>query len=142
VDGASPFPVDVLGDVGQQCDVTERADHRDRLVNVDALEHAGHLGPLDLRATHPKRRDPGPLDEIEDLVAVLLADGVAQDGTQQPDVLAHRFGRLTARAGPLDRADRLQTGLGNVSHQSSIRARELPRATSRTAQTLYLIRSA
>ncbi len=62
VDRAAPFPVNVLGEVGQQREVTERPDHRDRLVNVDALEHPGDLGPFDFRATHPKRLDPGPLD--------------------------------------------------------------------------------
>ena len=79
VDGAAAFPVDVFGDVGQQREVAERADHRDRLADVDAVEHLRHLGALDLRAAHPERRDPGPLDQIEDLVAVLLADGVAED---------------------------------------------------------------
>jgi hypothetical protein len=82
VDGATALPVDVLGDVGQQGEVTERADHRDRAVDLDAVEHLRHLGTLDLRAAHPEGSDPGPLDQIEDLVAVLLADGVAEDGTE------------------------------------------------------------
>ncbi len=51
-------------------------------MDVDALEHAGHLGSFDFRATYPKRLDPGPLDQVEDLVAVLLAHRVAENGTQ------------------------------------------------------------
>ena len=82
VDGATPFPVNVLGDVGQQREVAERPDHRDRLMDIDALERAGHLGAFDFRATYPKRLNPGTLDQVEDLVAVLLAHRVAEDGAQ------------------------------------------------------------
>ena len=54
VNRPAPLPVDVFGQVGQQCEVAERPDDGNRLVDVDALEHVGHLGPFDLRATHPK----------------------------------------------------------------------------------------
>ena len=40
VDGAAPFPVNVLSDVGQQREVAERPDHRDGLVDVDAGEQS------------------------------------------------------------------------------------------------------
>src|SRR5277367_382058 len=95
--------------------MAERTDDRDRLTDVDAVEHLRHLGPLDLRAAHPERRDPGPLDQVEDLVAVLLADGVAEDRAEQPDVFAHRLGGFAAYAGALYRAERLER-VGCVSH--------------------------
>ena len=59
VDGAAPFPVNVLSHVGQQREVAERPDHRDGLVDVDAGENPGHVGALDLRAAHPERRQSG-----------------------------------------------------------------------------------
>ena len=77
--GATPLTVDVLGDIGQQCEVREGADDGDGVMDVDAVEHAGQLGPVDLGSAHPKRLDASPLDEVEDLFAVLLADGVAED---------------------------------------------------------------
>src|SRR6201986_1151588 len=115
VDGAAALPMDVLGDGGQQREVTERSDHRDRSVDVDAVEHLRDLGTLDLRAAHPEGRDPGPLDQIEDLVAALLAHGVAEDGAEQSNVFAHRLGGLAAYAGALYRAEGLER-VGCFSH--------------------------
>ena len=40
VHGAAPLAVDVLGDVGQQREMRERADDGDGLMDVDAVEHA------------------------------------------------------------------------------------------------------
>ena len=74
----------------------------------------GQLGPVDLGAAHPERLDAGPFDEIEDLVAVLLADRVAEDRAEQPDVLAHRLGGLAAHLGALDRSDRCKGGVGRI----------------------------
>ena len=71
-----------------------------------------HLGPIDLGASHPERFHPGALDEVEHLVTVLLAHGVAEDGAEQPDVRAHRLGRLATDPGPLDGTDRFQRGIG------------------------------
>ena len=102
VNAVAALPVDVFGDVGQQREMAERPDDRDRQVNIDAVEHARHLGPVDLRAPHPEGFHPSSLDEVEHLVAVLLAHGVAQDGAQQPDVRTHRVGRLATDPGPLD----------------------------------------
>src|SRR4029077_2614097 len=102
VNAVAALPVDVFGDVGQQREMAERQDDRDRQVNIDAVEHAPHLGPVDLRAPHPEGFHPSSLDEVEHLVAVLLAHGVAQDGAQQPDVRTHRVRRLATDPGPLD----------------------------------------
>ena len=65
----------------------------------------GQLGAVDLGAPHPERFDPGPFDEVEHLLAVLFAHGVAEDGAEQADVLAHRFGGFAAHLGALYRAD-------------------------------------
>jgi hypothetical protein len=110
----------------------ERADDGDCLVDVDAVEHAGQFGPVDLGATHPERLHPGLLDEIEDLIAVLLADGVAEDRAQQSNVFAHRLGRLAADLGAPHRADRCQRGVGPLSHCPSIDAARSRRMTSAT----------
>ena len=63
------------------------------------------LSTVDLGTTHPERLDAGPLDEIEYLVAVLFSHGVAQNGAEEPDVLAHRLGRLTPDLGALHGTD-------------------------------------
>ena len=48
VHGPAAFAVDVLGDVGQQREVGEGTDDGDGLVDVDAVEHAGQFGAVDL----------------------------------------------------------------------------------------------
>ena len=68
--------------LAEQREVGEGADDRDGLVDVDAVEHACELGAVDLRAAHPERLNAGPLDEVEHLLTVLLADGVAKDGAE------------------------------------------------------------
>ena len=113
MDLAAAFPVDVLGDVGQQREGGERADHRDGVADLDALEHGGQLRTVDLGAAHPEGRHPGPFDQVEHLGAVLLADGVAQHRAEQADVAAHRFGGLLADLAAVDGADGLQR---RVSH--------------------------
>ena len=94
VDGPPSLSVNVLRNVGQQREVGKGADHRDGLMDIDPVEQGGQLGTFDLGAAHPKRFHPGPLDQVEDRFAVLLADRVTQYRTQQPDVVPHRFGRF------------------------------------------------
>ncbi len=120
--GAAAFAMDVLGDVGQQREVGERPDDGDGLMDVDAVEHAGQLGAIDLGPSHPERLDARPLDEVEHLLAVLLADRVAQDRAEQPDVFPHRLGRLATHLGTPHRTDRCQRDIGDFSHPSSIGA--------------------
>ena len=48
VNTAATLPVDVFGDIGQQREMAERPDDRDRQVDVDPVEHRRHLGPIDL----------------------------------------------------------------------------------------------
>src|SRR4029079_2357688 len=85
VNAAAALPVDVFGDVGQEGEIAERPDDRDRKVDVDAVEQARHLGPVDLRASQPEGFHSGAFDEVEHFVTVLLAHGFAQDCAQQPD---------------------------------------------------------
>ena len=109
---AAALPVDVLGDVGQQREMAEGPNHRDRPVDVDAEEHVGEFAAVDLGSANPERLHPGALDKVEHLSAVLLAHGVAEHRAEQPDVLAHGLGGLTADPGPIDRADRGQRRIG------------------------------
>ncbi len=116
VNAAAAFPVDVFCDVGQQREMAEGPDDRDRQVNVDAVKHPRHLDAIDLGVAHPERLHPRTFDQVEHLVAVLFADRVTKDGAQQPDVGAHRLGRFAADLGPLDGPDRLQRDIGNLDH--------------------------
>ena len=76
----------------------------------------GQLGAVDLGAAHLERPDAGPLDEVEDFVAVLLAHRVAEDRTEQANVLPHRFGCLTANLGSAHGTDRCESGVGSIGH--------------------------
>ncbi len=120
--GPAAFAMDVLGDVGQQREVSERPDDGDGLMDVDAVEHAGQLGAIDLGPSHPERLDARPLDEVEHLLAVLLPDRIAQDRAEEPDVFPHRLGRLAAHLGTPHRTDRCQRDIGDFGHPSSIGA--------------------
>ncbi len=59
--------------------------------NSSASSARSISGTADAEGLHP-----GPLDQIEDLVPVLLAHGIAENGTEQPNVLSHRLGGLAA----------------------------------------------
>src|SRR3954452_7793057 len=109
----------------------ERPDDRDGEMDVDAVEHAGHLRAIDFGASHPERLDARPLDEVECLLAVLLSDRVTEDGAEQPDVLPHRLGRLPTPPGTPHRADRCERDVRTLSHVSSIDAAHSARMTSR-----------
>ncbi len=132
VHGAAALAVNVLGDIGQQCEVGERPDDGDGLMDVDTVEHAGKLGAVDLRAAHPERLHAGPLDEVENLLPALLADGVAEDRAEHADVFAHRFGRFAPDLGAAYRTDRRQRDIGTFGHDHSIG----PRRWGRTARKL------
>ena len=98
------------------------------VVHVDAVEQAGQLGAVDLRTTHPERLHAGAFDEVEHLLAVLFPHGVAEDGAEQPDVLAHRFGRLASHLGAADRADGCQRYVRSFGHPPSIGVSRTPRS--------------
>jgi len=91
-------------------------------VDIDAVEHTGQVGAIDLGAPHPKRLDARALDEVEDLLAVLLTDGVAEDSAEQPNVLAQRLGGGAADFRTPDRADRCELSIPDLRHVVSIGA--------------------
>ena len=62
VDGPSTLAVDVLGQVGEQCEVTERPDDGNGVVRTDFGEQRNQFGAVDLRPTDTKRLDAGSLD--------------------------------------------------------------------------------
>ncbi len=98
VDRPPAFTVDVLGDVRKQREVTEGTNDRDRVGGVDGREELGQLGPVDLRPADPERLDTGSFDQVEDVLAGLLADDVAEDPAEEADVVTQRLGGGARRA--------------------------------------------
>jgi len=90
VEPAAALVVQVLGEVGQQREVAERADDVVGRPDVEGAQPGGDVGAVDLRAAQPEGLHAGGLDEREDVVPRLLADDLAEDPAQQPDVLAQR----------------------------------------------------
>ena len=82
----------VLGDIGQMREIAERAHDRERLVVVEAVERRGEFAPRAglVVAVEADRGLPDALDEIEGLGALLLAHGVAENASEQADVVAQR----------------------------------------------------
>ena len=78
---AAAHMVPVLGDVGQVREVAEGADHADRLVGRQVLqqpvEHASGTGILLQTIGH--RQLAHPFDQLEGVLAFLLADDLAED---------------------------------------------------------------
>ncbi|CQA11483.1 Uncharacterised protein [Mycobacteroides abscessus] len=54
VNGAPTLAVNVLGHIGEQCEMGEGPDDGDGLVDVDAVEQLCQLGTVDLRSAHPE----------------------------------------------------------------------------------------
>ena len=82
----------VLGDVGQMREIAVCAHDRERLVGAEAVEGGLQLAPrADLViAMEADRGLADLLHQGEDLLALLLAHGVAQDAAEQADVAAQR----------------------------------------------------
>ena len=88
----APHVVAVFGDVGQVREIAEGADHAHRLLGGQVLQQAVQraAGAAVLAGAEGHGELAHALHEIEGVGALQLADGVAQDATQQPDVLAQR----------------------------------------------------
>ncbi|OIQ71738.1 hypothetical protein GALL_466410 [mine drainage metagenome] len=91
--GAAPAQhVAVLGDVGQDREIAEGADHADRVVAREllqrAVEVAAQLGFA--VAVVADRELADALDGVEHRFALLLADHVAEQPAEQPDVVEQR----------------------------------------------------
>jgi hypothetical protein len=89
---ASAHVVPVFGDVGEVAEVAERADHADGLVARQALEQLRQLTPRVLVALQAigDRQLADALDQLERVGALLLADHLAEDAAEQPDVFDQR----------------------------------------------------
>ena len=87
---AAALVVQVLGEVGQQGEVAERADDVVGRPDVEVREPLGELGTVHLGAPDPECLDAGGLDDLEDVVPGLLADHLPEDAAEQPDVVAQR----------------------------------------------------
>ncbi|GAB7070695.1 hypothetical protein JCM12141A_49840 [Mycolicibacterium hodleri] len=55
------------------------------------------------------------------MIAVLFAHGVTEDGAEETDVLAHRFGGLPADLGSAHRADGCEGGIWGIGHDDKYR---------------------
>ena len=81
-------PVDLLGDVREVEVGVERAHELDRGDQVEVLEQAGELvrGAGPLVAACLLAQAPDLLDEVEEILALLAHDGLAEQPAEQPDV--------------------------------------------------------
>ncbi len=86
----APDVVAVLGDVGQQREIAEGAHHRHRLLGAEAIERRRKEltrgAVFEAPARHGKLADL--LDQLERGVALVGADGVAEEPAEEADVLA------------------------------------------------------
>src|SRR5262245_5609127 len=82
----------VLGNVGQVREIAERPNDADRLVGRLAAERAAELPPRGCVrvALAAQAGLPQPFDQGENLVALLNAHRVAQDASEQSNVVAKR----------------------------------------------------
>jgi len=85
--------VQIFGDVGQLREVAERTYHGQRLGGRQRIEHLLQLLAVAvvLRLAEIHRCAAHALDQLEGLFALLLAQGVAEDAAEQPDVFAQRY---------------------------------------------------
>ena len=82
----------IFSDVGEMREIAVGANDRERLVGVEAVERRLELAPrADLVvAMEADRGLADLLDQFENLFALLLANGVAEDSPEQADVVAQR----------------------------------------------------
>ena len=93
----------------------------------------GELLAVDLRPADAERLDPGGLDQLQDVVAGLLADDLAQHPAEQPDVLAQRRIVGAARGGAPARGAQVGGVDSGFRHGRSIRGPCDGRGTGRAA---------
>ena len=84
--------VAVLGQVGEMREVAEGAHHRHRLLDRQVLQQPVERAAGLCVALEPvgHRQLADALDQLEGRRALLLADHVAEDAAEQPNVLDHR----------------------------------------------------
>ena len=89
MEAAAALAVEVLGGVGEQRQPPERPDQVELVVDVGVCEELGERG--DRVVARPSALHGGPadvLDEVEHVVAGLLAQHVADEPAEQSDVVA------------------------------------------------------
>ena len=88
----APAAVQVLGQVGQVREITERAHHDHRLLAAQRIEHLLEFATrLDIVvAPECDRALAHAFDHLERVAALLVAHRVAEQPAQQPDIVAHR----------------------------------------------------
>ena len=93
VNGAAAQVIAVFRDVGEVREVAERADHAHRAVAAQPREHSVEVAAGALVALQPVRdRELADLlDARERRLAFLLAQDVAEDAAEQPDVVDERL---------------------------------------------------
>src|SRR5690606_18611732 len=98
VGAAAADPVVLLRDVGEVEEVRERARERLRLGDRHLLEDTRERPEVGLAARARLLRErPYPLDQIEDRLAFLPAQRLAQQIAQEPDVFAQSLWQLHQR---------------------------------------------
>src|SRR5215471_135592 len=82
----------VLGDIGEMREMCEGADHLDGAVARQAVQGGDQFGARGfvIVASELDRNLADALHRGEDRVSLLLANGLAEDSAEQPDVLAER----------------------------------------------------
>ena len=94
-DRMGPVAADVMlifGDVGEMREIAIGANDRERLVSVEAVERRLELAPRAnlVVAMEANRGLADLLDQLENLFALLLAHGVAENTAEQTNVVAQR----------------------------------------------------
>ena len=104
----------IFGDVGEMREIAVGARDRERLLSVEAVERRLEFAPrADLVvAMEAYRGLTDLLDQLENLFALLLANGVAEDLPEQANVLAQRNVLLGSVRG----AKRKALDLGGAGH--------------------------
>ena len=82
----------ILGNVGEMREIAVGAHDRERLVGAQAVERGLELAPGAgfIIAMESDRGAANLLDQLEHLLALLLAHRIAEDAAEQPNVLAQR----------------------------------------------------
>src|SRR5256885_13667316 len=89
----TPVMVQILGYVAELREIGKSSNHADRRIMAqtahDKLKLGARFGPAVPAKSHRSLADL--LDEIEGFIALLLAQSVAKQTSEQPDVLAQRL---------------------------------------------------
>ena len=95
----------VFGDIGEMREIAEGADDAHGLGDRHAVEDRFELAPRRpvVVAMEPDRGLPDALDQVEHVGAFLVAHGIAEDTSEQPDVVPAAGRRAWASSARLER---------------------------------------